>query len=133
MPRVFRPLVAAAFLVLSFWSAAPAAPPPPGDRAEAFAICAGRLWALSVRQAAVGDPSSQATGRMREDFDMLLGAVLPDAASDRQAQRWRVDGWVQIAHLLARNQYGATPRRRDLAATRMASRIDTCRRMILRR
>ena len=106
MTRVFRPLVAAAFLVLSFWSAAPAAPPPPGDRAEAFAICAGRLWALSV---------------------------LPDAASDRQAQRWRVDGWVQIAHLLARNQYGATPRRRDLAATRMASRIATCRRMILRR
>lgn len=133
MISVLRPVTLAVLLGLFPFAAALASPPPPGERAEAFAICAGRLSALSVRQAATGDPASEATSRMRDDFDMLLGAVLPDAPRDRQAQRWRVDGWVQIAHLLARHQYGATPRRRDLAAARMVARIDTCRRMILGR
>ncbi|WP_323765292.1 hypothetical protein [Marinovum sp.] len=130
---MYRPCLAVGFLVVMTCTAALAAPPPAGDRAEAFAVCAGRLSALSVRQAAEGDPASAVTGQMSADFDMLLAAVLPEADSDTQAQRWRVDGWLQIAHLLARNQYADTPRRRDLAAVRMAQRIDTCRRMILGR
>ncbi|MDO6731412.1 hypothetical protein Q4577_15370 [Marinovum sp. 2_MG-2023] len=131
MVRKLRPLAAAALLNAMTLSAAFASPPPAGDRAEAFAVCAGRLWALSVQQAAVGDPAHETTRRMRSDFDMLLDAVIGDAENNRQAQRWRTDGWVQMAHLLARHQYGDTARRRDMAAARMASRINTCRRMIL--
>lgn len=125
-----RLLAAVAFLLVLVFSAANASPPPPGDRAESFAICSGRLWALSVRQRAIGDPAHRTTGAMRADFDMLLDAVLPGAEGDRQAYRWRVDGWVQIAHLLARHQYAKTARRRDMAAARMDARIETCRRMI---
>lgn len=132
MRALSRPFAGALLLVM-LAPAASASPPPPGDRAEAFAICAGRLGALSVRQAAIGDPASEATGRLRDDFDLLLAAVLPDAGSDPQARLWKTDGWNQIARLLARHQYGATPRRRDMAATHMAARIDTCRRMILTR
>lgn len=133
MIAAFRPFVAAGLLLALACPAARAAPPPAGERAEAFAVCAGRLSALSVRQAAVGDPASALTGQMRDDFDMLLGAVLPEPGADRQAQRWKLDGWLQIAHLLARSQYDATAQRRDLAAARIADRIETCRRMILAR
>ena len=133
MTRRSRLIRQAVLLIVLMGTAASASPPPPGDRAEAFAVCAGRLWALSVRQKAVGDPEHEVTGLMRDDFDMLRDAVLPGAKSDARATHWRVDGWVQIAHLLARHQYADTSRRRDLAAARMEQRIATCRRMIPRR
>ncbi|MGY3439488.1 MULTISPECIES: hypothetical protein [unclassified Marinovum] len=133
MKQLLRLFAVAALWTVLMLTTAAAAPPPPGERAEAFAVCAGRLWALSVRQAAVGNPDWRNTGALRNDFDMLLEAVRPATMTDREARLWRSDGWVQIAHLLARHQYGKSSRRRSIAAARMASRIDSCRGMILDR
>lgn len=135
MSKMLRP-VAAAMLLMSMEFSAANASSPPGDhfvqsRAEAFATCAGRLWALSVRQEALGDPSAPRTRQMQADFDMLLEAVLPlDGSANTSAQRWRLEGWTESAALLSRHQYGRSDRHRALAARQFAQQIDICERMI---
>ena len=115
--------------------AAPAVPSRSSERVEIFATCSGRLAALVTRQKALGEESASENDRLRAEFDMLVDAILPDALADgvgqQQPDRWRIDGWSEIALLLAAAEHGVDARRADTARLTLTSRIDTCRDLLL--
>lgn len=132
-----RPLVAAAFLILSMSATFASSLSSPLDQARAFATCAGRFAAMATRQSAEHDPAHELTRRIEADFEMLLDATLPGdriaAGSDRRAAlHWRVAGWSEIAALM-RRQYDPRGDARSVARAErdLHRRLATCRALIL--
>lgn len=115
--------------------AAPAIPSQSRERVEIFATCSGRLAALVTRQKALGEAAAAENDRLRAEFDLLVDAILPDALADgvgqQQPDRWRIDGWSEIALLLAAAEHGVDPRRADTARLTLTSRIETCTDLLL--
>lgn len=105
------------------------------ERAELFATCSGRLDALATRQRALSEAGAQDNARLRDEFQILLDAVLPKALSEgvpeAQPRRWRSQGWVEIAALLADVDHSFDPRRADLARAAVLQRISSCRAVLL--
>jgi hypothetical protein len=110
-------------------------PSEPHQRAEVFAICSGRLAALSTRLGALDDPGAAEAKRLSEDFATLLDATLPAALAagvpPNQPERWRASGWGEAAHLLAEVQYSFDRNRAARAEAALAARLDDCRALIL--
>lgn len=116
-------------------SSAHALPRHPGERAELFATCSGRLEALATRQKARSEDRAAESDRLRAEFDTLLEAILPIALTEglpaRQARRWRDRGWIEIATLLADAEYSSDDKRAELAWQDMNRRISHCREVLL--
>jgi len=127
-------MITAALVCLSA-SAAFALPSTPWKQAEAFATCAGRFGALAARQNAIRDPEFENTLQARDDFRMLLEAVLPAAqqhgVSEKDSILWQSSGWADIAYLLADEQYSFDAARAERARSAARQRIDACQRMLL--
>lgn len=133
-----RPLVAAAFLIMSMSATVASSLNSPLEQARAFATCAGRFSAMATRQSAEHDPAHETSRRMMGDFEMLLEATLPHASATtdidaRTALHWRVAGWTEIARLMRQKHYpradaSYSPARADRD---MHRRLDTCRQLIL--
>ncbi|MGV6849570.1 MAG: hypothetical protein ACWA5A_14445 [Marinibacterium sp.] len=118
--------------------AAPAASALPAfsfQRAELFATCSGRLAALATHQRSRGDVNAQESQRLREEFDLLLQAVMPEAVDQGvpsgQAQRWRSQGWSEIAGYLADMHYSFDLNVSELAQETAQDRIGQCRDLLL--
>ena len=135
MERLTRHSALSGLLALTLTGAATALPALPHQRAEIFAVCAGRLTALGVHENAVRAPNATRTGRAAADFEVLLGATLPDALAQglpsAQAQRWQTQGWVEVARLLAEVQYSANSKRAVRAQAQLQSRVETCLDLVL--
>lgn len=105
------------------------------ERAKTFAVCSGRLSALSVRQHAQHDPAALATQQMMIDFDLMLEATLDAAYAEgvpeRQPRVWRADGWSEIAALLNQADHSGESTRSKDALAEIDRRIEACRVMIL--
>lgn len=116
-------------------SAAHPFPTEPHQRAELFAVCSGRLAALSTRLGALDDPGAAEAKRLAGDFATLLDATLPAALAagvpPNQPERWRASGWGEAAHLLAEARYSFDRRRAARAEAALAARLDDCRALIL--
>lgn len=124
-----------AALLSTATSAAFALPSTPWKQAEVFATCAGRYGALAARQFAVKDPELPITLQKRDDFRLLLEAVLPAAlehgVSEQDSIRWQSSGWSDIAYLMADEQYSFDPARAERARRMADSRIADCQDMLL--
>lgn len=105
------------------------------QRAELFAVCAGRLDALATHQKSVHDDGARSSRRMQAEFDSLLEAVMPDAVEQGmprgQAVLWRSQGRTEIAGFLADMHYSFDPMLADLATAAANDRIGQCRALIL--
>lgn len=130
-----RAAVISAALVCATTGAAFALPSTPWKQAEAFAVCAGRLGALAARQNAIKDPALTTTLQTRDDFRMLLEAVLPSAqkhgVSKGDEIRWHSSGWSDIAYLMADEQYSFDASRAERARRMADRRIADCKDMLL--
>lgn len=115
--------------------AAPAMPVFSHQRAQVFALCSGRLAALASHQKSSRNAAAPESQRLREEFDMLLDAVLPHAMEEGvpedQAARWRSQGWREIAGYLADQAYSFDARIAENARVAAADRIAECRELLL--
>ncbi|KAJ55734.1 hypothetical protein ACMU_13690 [Actibacterium mucosum KCTC 23349] len=115
--------------------AAFALPSTPWQQAEMFAVCSGRLSALSVHEQANRKAGHAETEAHRQTFEALLEATMPAAIEhgvpENQAGVWRSNGWVEIAGLLADANYSMDAKRADRAEAELKQRIATCRDMVL--
>jgi len=78
------------------------------ERAQLFATCEGRFWAMAARQRAIRADAAP-TEAQRQTFITLLEAVLPDAEDNGletgQAKRWQATGWTEVAYLISDTVY----------------------------
>ncbi|MAC77511.1 MAG: hypothetical protein CML66_05550 [Rhodobacteraceae bacterium] len=114
---------------------APALPAFSHQRAHLFAICSGRLAALATHQSSTQQAAAPESRRLQAEFDMLLDAVMPDAMDqgvpDGQADRWRSQGWSEIAGHLANAYYSFDATVAEYARNATADRIAECRDLLL--
>ncbi len=107
------------------------------QRAEIFAICAGRYAALATNQRGKQLKSASASERFKSDFETLLEAILPDAmrngVPEGQANRWWSQRWSEMAAHLADMQYSFDTGLVERAQRAVDHRIDECRELILPR
>lgn len=124
----------AAVLFLSA-SATLAFPATSWERAELFATCSGRLAAIATHQHGLGASEHNENSALRETFETLLEATLPDAYDDgvpeQKPREWRALGWSDIATLIADSQYSLDQARVDHAESRIAADLKTCRQLVL--
>lgn len=104
-------------------------------RAELFAVCSGRLAALATHQRSIRSEDAPLSQRLQEDFDLMLDAVMPDAVDQGvptgQAQRWRSQGWSEIAGFLADVHYSFDAELSNRARAAADARIGECRDLLL--
>ena len=135
MTRAFVLLPIILALVTLTGKVANAMPSRSQERAEVFATCSGRLAALATRQRAFDNPDASENERLRDLFDLLVDSVLPDALRDgtaeAQPRQWRVNGWSEMALLLAEADYSLDQRRVDRAHRLLEQRLAICRAQVL--
>lgn len=116
-------------------SDAAALPASPSERAEVFARCVGDLGALATfrRNHTGGDHKSPL--RLKNTFDTLLEAVLPDALAyglpQLQPERIRFQAWASHQTLLNDITYSTDTRRKDRARKASEARIADCTKLLL--
>ncbi|MGR3714652.1 MAG: hypothetical protein ACU0A6_16210 [Shimia sp.] len=133
MTRAALPTLCGAALLMTS-SAAYSLPIRPFEQAQAFATCSGRISALTTHQRATRSPMAEDNAALAETFDLMLDAVLPEAALDDGAQlstQWRARGWSQIAALLADAAYSFDAGRAARATDMIDVHINNCRDMVL--
>ncbi|KIC41802.1 hypothetical protein RA28_20715 [Ruegeria sp. ANG-S4] len=122
-------------LLLFPFSPVEALPQGSKDRAELFATCSGRMEALAARHRGRKEDDAILVTDMQQEFDLMLQAVLPWALSDGvdeiQPARWRVQGWVQVAYLLADIDYSLDAQITEGAKRQLHHRIAECRAVLL--
>lgn len=130
-----KPTLLCAALLWLAATAVTAFPTTPWKRAELFAICTGRLSALEASQKAERSPEAETTQRLRSDFEVMLEATMPEAEKHGvppvQARLWQVNGWTEVAALLADAHYSFDVGRADRAARALDARITDCRALVL--
>lgn len=105
------------------------------QRAELFAVCSGRLAALASHQRSIRSTSAADNTRLQQDFDLMLDAVMPDAVDQGvpwgQAQRWRSEGWSEMAGYLADVHYSFDTTVSVQARAAADARVRECRNLVL--
>jgi hypothetical protein len=131
---MYRTLIALC-LAAGTAQAAPPIPDRSAERVEIFATCSGRLAALATRQRAHGESGAEENERLRDTFESLVEATLPDALvegiGERQPDRWRIGGWTEMAMMLADMDHGKDERRVNRARIGLETRIGACRSLLL--
>lgn len=134
MIKTARNSLCGAVLIAVTGTYALALPTTPHEQAEVFAICSGRFEAIATRQKALKMPEAARSKHIKDNFDLLLEATLPAALEfgvpESMPEQWRSGGWVEIAGLLADEQYSFDARRSRLARDAMEKRLDDCRNLI---
>ncbi len=111
----------------------PAFPQSAPQRLALFQTCAGRLSAEIEHRWLVEPGSADAIAALRDDFDAVIVATLPDAEGVPAAMpmHWRVSAKAAQARLLSVGRFGTDPGRarqaRDMAARLMAE----CRALLI--
>ncbi|WP_375691380.1 hypothetical protein [Pseudooceanicola sp. LIPI14-2-Ac024] len=133
-----RPRLTAAILTLIALAPAVSAgaqPETARDRAQLFATCEGRFWAMAARQRAIRAPDAPQSEARRQTFGTLLEAVIPDveeaALATGEARRWQASGWTEIAYLISDTVYVRDERRAAQAARQLTDRLRTCSQALL--
>jgi hypothetical protein len=124
----FVPLLA--LILLGSVQVAPATqlPEQVRDRVQVFATCSGRFSAMAARARSFRDGDAREHERMRDTFDLLLEAILPDAPDLARVQlkQWTARGWSETGLLLA-----ARDKRQRRAQVQLSRRLDGCRALLL--
>ncbi|WP_193747444.1 hypothetical protein [Ruegeria sp. ANG-S4] len=93
------------------------------------------MEALAARHRGRKEDDAILVTDMQQEFDLMLQAVLPWALSDGvdeiQPARWRVQGWVQVAYLLADIDYSLDAQITEGAKRQLHHRIAECRAVLL--
>lgn len=135
MKPVIAILATSAVLLGAGTAATSALPAFSHKRAEVFAVCSGRLAALASHQRSIRSDAAPKSQRLQEDFDMMLDAVMPHAVEQGvpwgQAQRWRSQGWSEIAGFLADVHYSFDDEVSNQAKAATEARIGECRDLLL--
>lgn len=128
-----KTLCAAALLLVQAPEAAQSRdwiPRSPSARLELFETCAGRLSALIAHQWLIDPAASDATAALRDEFDALIEAVLPDALAwgvpRHMAMHWRVSAKAAQADLLAAAAFSLDPVRAARARRAADARLGDC-------
>ena len=104
-------------------------------RAELFAVCEGRLWAMATRQRAVHAQGADQTEAQRNTFGTLLEATLPHAIDvgldAKQAKRWQASGWSEVAHLLSNAVYRRDERLARHSERKLTATLRSCAEALL--
>lgn len=86
-------------------------PTSPAQRAQVFAVCAGRLSALADHQRYLDANAADRAETQRLAFDALLQAVMPDALDygmpGAQALNWRMHAKLAQSSLLMRADFNS--------------------------
>ncbi len=105
------------------------------QRAEVFAVCAGRMAALAAHERNMHDTHAPDIQRMQDEFDLLLDAIMPYAVDDgvpvNQARLWQAQGWTEMAGYLAEMHYSFDTTIVQLANEAADDRIGQCRGLLL--
>jgi hypothetical protein len=105
-------------------------PASPSQRLELFETCAGRLSAMVEHQWLVDPAASDETEALRNQFDMVIDAVLPDALDwgtpPEMAMHWRITAKVAQAQLLSTATFGTDPARAARARAIARARTAEC-------
>ncbi len=116
-------------------TAAPAMPTSPSQRAQVFAVCAGRMDALATHKTAMRDAEAGRLRAQADDFDLLLDASLPDALNygvpPELPRQWRAQGWIEIAGHLADSAYSFDPGLAERSEQWMDRKVADCQDMLL--
>jgi hypothetical protein len=122
-----RPLICAAAICAA--SGVHALPFSPSERAETFAICAGRYAAQETYWAA-----QQPASEERKLFEALLEAVMPAAIEygmpESHAANAMFHAWKTHAYLRNDANFAVDARRKSGAAARLARDMADCRELI---
>ena len=112
-----------------------ALPHSPSERAKLFATCAGHLGALAVQQRTAAPVKAPETEAMRQTFEMLLDAVMPDAVAhgmpESTAYNWRFNAWLDNADILNEVAFSFDETRAQRAQQLVDARLATCRDLLL--
>ncbi len=123
------------FVLLSLAQSAVALPHSPSERAKLFATCSGYLGALAVLQRNIDPKEARKTEEMRNTFDALLDAVLPDATAHGMprevAWNWRFNAWIDQSEILNDVSYSVDTGRATRAQSVADHRYAICREVIL--
>jgi hypothetical protein len=110
-------------------------PVSPTQQAQVFAVCAGRLSALTEHQWLTDGPASEKTARLRDAFADLLEAVEPEARAagmpGTSTIAWRVGAKAAERALLDDALFATDPGRRKRAGAAAEANIAACRGLIL--
>lgn len=95
----------------------------------------GRLSALAAHQVGFGEGNASATRDLVDTFSMMLEATLPaayeDGVPEGEPDRWRNQGWSEMAALLAQAHFSFDTLSADAAADALNSRVEACTSAVL--
>jgi hypothetical protein len=129
--KTFRAGTAAMILGLSpalpLWAGT--IPASPSARLQIFETCAGRLSAEIAHRWLIDPASADGVAEMRDDFDAVIEAVLPDALAwglpAAMPMHWRVSAKATHGALLSTATFGLDPaqaaRARKIATAHLAA------------
>ncbi len=100
------------------------------DQWRYFAVCTGRLSAVTEFQWLVQDPGADATEARRDAMAALLEAALPTGAAV-VAMDWRLQAKVAEAWLLSRARFGQSGPAADWAREQAAKLAQDCAALLL--
>jgi len=124
-----------ACLALVAGSFAQALPYSPSERAKLFATCSGYLGALATSQQSIDPEEARKTEAMQDTFEVLLEAVLPDAAAYGMpvhvAHNARFDAWMHNAEMLNASASHSNSSQAARALAVVEQRARACRDLIL--
>ncbi|MEX0286557.1 MAG: hypothetical protein AB3N23_18270 [Paracoccaceae bacterium] len=132
--KVFQLLSGAVFLA-SAATSAHSLPARAFERAELFASCSGRLEALATHQNGFGVGRYDLTRELVATFELMLDATLPMALEqgvpENQAEKWRSQGWVEMAALLAQANFSFDSQVAERMTEALNDRIAECTSVVL--
>ena len=117
--------------VVTGTSAAIALPSDPMDRAEAFAICSGRLEAVAVHGRSHARVTGDEIDRLAREFALLFDATAPLDVTRATRMAWRSAGWSDAAYLLNELVYSFDDSRSERASRLLRQKILNCTDMLL--
>jgi hypothetical protein len=130
--KTFRTGLIVAVLAGAQLASAPASalPHSPSQRLELFQTCAGRLSALVEHQWLFDGDAADRTEALRDEFDGVIAAVLPDAVNwgmpGEMAMHWRIMAKAAQAELLSTAAFSLDADRATRARRLADARIAEC-------
>lgn len=110
-------------------------PNSPSERAQVFAVCAGRLAALADHQLYFDSAAAERARTQQQVFDALLKAVMPDALKygmpGAQALNWRMHAKLAQSSLLMRANFNTDVIVKAKAQEAAAAFLSECEQFVL--